>query len=536
MQTPIAPPPPGTQATPAQSPAPTQSNVLPSGTGSAPSLPPSLANALNAGGSLNAQVIGQAGGQGATQGSGQTLLLSVSSAPSNASQAGQTTQLQVQTALSLPPGTSVAISLQSSGPPASLLLQPNASGVTQNAAGQSGTAQASLIQSNPTQSNPGQSLASQAGAARPAVVTSLTQGSVFTATVTSTTATAGHSAAAGLSNAPSSPNAGGATSNAAVLATKPAPALPAGSTMQVQLQSWAPPTQMTGQGLGQFSAASSGSNGFLATVTGSTAAGTNVQTSTGTLSLNLTNTPPTGSQLLLSMIGQPNLAGPESAQGSVQRFQALQDAVALLRSGDPAAAQRLTQGLLPQPNAQLGLAAAFLIGAMRQGGVDRWLGRDTTRAIEALGGKDSAVLGSLKEDLSKPPGRATDASGQEWRVTQLPILGEDQIEQIRLYTRPPQEDRENDGETQTQGRRFVIEATFSRLGPIQLEGFSRDKQIDMVVRSQTPIEAFARDEIRALFADTISALGFAGVARFQVVPAFDLVPDRTDTAPAGWTV
>lgn len=482
---------------------------LPSGTATLPSLPPSLATALQNGGSIAALVTAKpAAGQ---------LTLTIPS--------GQT--VTVQTPLPLPIGTNLAVALQAAGSPTTLFLQPQTGGQATNAAQLPGFASGAAGGGAPA-----------AQATQPAVVTTLTQGSVFSATVTGPpTASGTLPTTAAIPTGATVPPQAGQTTTPQVQAGTPAPGgaptiLPTGTGLQVRLLGFAPQ--------GQPLTASGMPGAFTGIVTGQSAGGTvSVQTQIGSMTVNLPSTPPSGTQLLLSTVGAPRLPTPGggAADPSATRFQALQDAVALLRNGDPAAAQRLTQSLIPQPNAQFGLAAVFLIGAMRQGGLDKWLGGDGLRALSEAGAKKSGLMGRLEGEMTQS-GRARDSSGQEWRVTSLPLLNDSQLEQIRLYTRPRPEDGDGDedGRNRADAKRFVIEAEFSRLGPIQLDGLSKEQQIDLMVRSKKPFEAEERDAIRALFADTVSALGLGGRIDFSVVPAFDLFPEAETGKPGGFTV
>jgi hypothetical protein len=503
MQTPIVPPTPPSGGAPATS--------LPSGAGTAPALPPSLAQALTNGGALTAQVTArpQPG----------TLTLSVG---------GQS--VQVQTPLPLPLGTTLTASLQAPGPPATLFLQPQAQ--SGGAAGQSAT---------PAIPGAGQAAAASAGLSNtPSVVTTLTQGSVLSATVTAPAATG--QAGAPTTAAPASTAATGQVTQG--LATGPAPAaanaptaaaLPPGTAVQVRVLALAPSAQT----LPQPPVTASSAGIFSGVVTGQTASGgVSVQTPIGTLNLSTPTPPTTGTQLLLQMVGEPRppLPGSGVAHGSGARFEALRDAVSLLRGGDPAAAQRLTQGLLPQPNAQFGLAAAFLANAVRQGRFESWGGSETLRALDKAGG--AGLKARLDGDMTQAQARVTDSSGQDWRVMTLPFLNQEKIEEIRLYMRDRQdaEDGKGDGDA-PRPKRFIIEADFSRLGPIQLDGLSREKHVDVAVRSHRPLDEAAQREIEALFADTVTAMGLTGRVDFRVVQAFDPPPpDPRPTQEGGLTV
>jgi hypothetical protein len=488
MQTPIVPP--------ANTAVPATAN-LPAGTGTAANLPPSLAQALQSGGALSAQVT-------ARPQAGQ-LTLSVQTG-----QGGAPQTVQVQTPLPLPPGTNLAVTLQAIGSPTTLFLQPQSGAGAQTGAQAGGGAAASA--------------AGGGAAAQPAVLTSLTQGSTLTATVTGPPTAGRVTSGGGAAAAQSAAQAGAqASAQGQAAGATGARVLPPGTSLQLQLMGLAP----QGQALAGGSAGS-----FIGTVTGQTAGGgTSVSTPMGTVSMSVPNPPPAGTQLLLNMIGDPRAPAPGSGTDNSARFQALQQAVSLLRGGDPAAAQRLTQSLMPQPNAQFGLAALFLVQSLRQGGVERWLGGDTARALSAAeGGK--GLLSKLDGDLRSGLQPARDGAGQDWRVTTLPLMNDGQIDQIRLYTRNADKDGESDKDGRAEeARRFVIEANFTRLGPLQLDGLAREKTVDLMVRTQRPLDEEARDGIRALFADTVSALGFAGQVAFRVVPGFDLRPTEAPDGP-----
>jgi hypothetical protein len=124
---------------------------------------------------------------------------------------------------------------------------------------------------------------------------------------------------------------------------------------------------------------------------------------------------------------------------------------------------------------------------------------------------------------------ATDANGQDWRLFLIPILTEEGLDQLRLLVRPHEEEgHDSQGEN---GTRFMIEVNMSRLGPFQFDGLTRKKQLDLVVRTQRELPSEMRDDIRSIFGNTVSALGFTGSIGFRVVPRFEIEP--VDQAAAG---
>ena len=56
----------------------------------------------------------------------------------------------------------------------------------------------------------------------------------------------------------------------------------------------------------------------------------------------------------------------------------------------------------------------------------------------------------------------------------------------------------------------------SRLGSFQFDGLAREKQVDVVVRTQSPLAQTMREDMRAIYVDTLTALGFSGTIGFRV--------------------
>jgi hypothetical protein len=104
----------------------------------------------------------------------------------------------------------------------------------------------------------------------------------------------------------------------------------------------------------------------------------------------------------------------------------------------------------------------------------------------------------------------------------LPLMHDGSLRQIRLYLR----ERFGSGEQENEkhGTRFVIEASLSHLGNIQLDGLVRSARFDLMVRTQEPLLAAMRSEISALFARANEEFGVQGRINFQVQERFPVDP------------
>jgi hypothetical protein len=245
---------------------------------------------------------------------------------------------------------------------------------------------------------------------------------------------------------------------------------------------------------------------------------------TGTAEIVLSSAPPlpTGSRVLLEILTQrlPALGEPGTlAPSFTGRWETLGEALALLQRADPALARQVADALIPNPGPRLAGSTLFFLSAVFSGEIRRFLDADALRQIArgsgGLGARLSAELGQMQRT-------ATDASGQDWRLFLVPMLTDQGLEQLRFMLR--KEEEEGNKQDEEIGTRFLIEADMSRLGPFQFDGLTRKKHLDLVVRTHKELPPEMREEIRAIFGNTVTALGFTGAIAFRTVPKFEISP------------
>jgi hypothetical protein len=455
------------------------------------SLPPNVA--LAQGQALTAQVV--------SSGNGQIVL---------ATHLGPVT---VQSAASLPPGTSVLLQVQAAGeaPQVSLYL-PQWGGTAPAAPART----AIPVATAPPQSAP------------PTVTTHVTEGSVVQAIVTRGTApavalpTQTQPSAASTAPAGQQPAMAGAPPPAAAGAAPPAAApLVAGANLTLRVLAVSPP----GSELPPAAPLAAQSSGrlFPATIIGQQPGGAPMAAA-GTAEIVLSSAPPiaAGSRVLLELLA---LRPPDAEVASALppsfagRWEALGDALALLQRVDPALAHHVADAMVPNAGPRLAGSALFFLSAVFSGEIRRFLDADAMRQLaRAPGG-----LGArLSNELGQMQRTATDASGQDWRLFLVPILTDQGLEQLRFMLRKDGE--EGKKQTEDAGTRFLIEADMSRLGPFQFDGLTRKKHLDLVVRTHKELPPEMREEIRGIFGNTVTALGFTGTIAFRVAPKFEISP------------
>ncbi|MCB9987104.1 MAG: hypothetical protein H6865_05645 [Rhodospirillales bacterium] len=187
------------------------------------------------------------------------------------------------------------------------------------------------------------------------------------------------------------------------------------------------------------------------------------------------------------------------------------------------AAQAAIIAALPKPDAG-GFAAPVMmfVSALRGGDIAAWLGE---RGLDAIGrgarkadalariaGDFAASARKLGTEDAKPAG--------DWRSIQLPFLAhEGEVSRIALHYRGFERDA-YPGETpgRKTGTRFVMDLTLTRMGPMQVDGFSTGRRLDVTLRSEKNLSPAMREAMRVRYANAVANIGFAGDLNFSAAP------------------
>ena len=447
-------------------------------------------------------------------------------------------QLTLQTAANLVLGQSLNVQIQSLGARPLLLLLPpqtSAAGAPQTQAPQVTGDTSTLTQGSVTKAT---ILRSGSGRRRcrrgrtfcaSTIAPTTSSGVSATPTATPVGGTSGNPALTAISGSAGAVNTSAAVPGTTVTAPS---SLPPGTTFNVRIVSVTPPNVPTP------SNAATASSVVTGTVTGATASGQPVvQSSAGEIALSAQKPLPRGTQLALQITNTPQVPGGLRETTSLllsQQWESLRDVIAALRSADPAAARHVAQQVLPQAGGPITTGVLFFLSAMLTGDVRRWIGEDSMRTLQRTGGN---LLDRLQRDMGDMRRMANEPAGQEWRSYLIPILSGSDLEQLKLFVRGERDQDENDEDSAGRKIRFVIEVEFSRLGPFQFDGLSRERTIDLMVRTRDALSKTMRDDIRRIYADAISALGFTGTIDFQRSTMFELNPTQEVNAKqSGLTV
>ncbi len=251
-----------------------------------------------------------------------------------------------------------------------------------------------------------------------------------------------------------------------------------------------------------------------ATVLASQAGSSIVQTPIGAMTLPTNQALPVGSILTLLPLAEPTAMQPISNNISMQeRWAGLKQAMTMIQAGNPQAAQQIMQSL-PQPNNQMASSMLFLISTLRGGALENWLGKSGSNKIPGTTGD------RLTESIRQSTRKAKDSAGQDWKVFGIPVQQDGDLGDLWLYLKDKSDEEAESTPNDDVAKRFVIETNFQKMGPLQLDGLATRSHIDLMLRSHIPVEREMMDEIRALFGNTITALGLTGTIRFHVADNF----------------
>ncbi len=209
---------------------------------------------------------------------------------------------------------------------------------------------------------------------------------------------------------------------------------------------------------------------------------------------------------------------------------ALGDALEALRGIDPSLAQATVDRAVPQAGSDLARMVLAFVAALRAGDLAGWLGRAALRALE--NGGHGNLVRRLAGDFGHIATLAERPAPGDWQPYLVPLFDGAQLRQLRIFVRrrgDPDDDEKDEA-------RFVVEVELSRLGELQLDGFLRDRRLDLILRSQEPLADGERRDITAIFTQGLELGGLTGTLRFQVARTFPVAPLEALAAGASGAV
>lgn len=195
-----------------------------------------------------------------------------------------------------------------------------------------------------------------------------------------------------------------------------------------------------------------------------------------------------------------------------------------LQQIDPQALRALSQ-TLPQSaqGIRMPLTAFFFIAAARAGDLSGWLGDKTIDSLRRAGKNDlldrlGKEFKSLSKTLNEPaaPQQQTSSSG-EWRSMALPLLWGENVYKVLFHYHQEHADKGNP-EDSDKLTRFIFDLELPRMGDVQLDGFHRAAQMDLIVRTHSAFSKAMQYAMHSSYITALEEVGLSGELSFQSQP------------------
>jgi len=273
-----------------------------------------------------------------------------------------------------------------------------------------------------------------------------------------------------------------------------------------------------------------------AVVTGQNVTGApTLSTSAGTITLPTSSALPVGSTLTLEVI-KPLLPPQLAVPGSETQLQKpltngnwplLAQTFDDLETIAPTAANQIVNSI-PKPGAQFASKILFFLSALKGGDLSAWIGDAPVRILAQTRPGQPSIIDKLKDDFSKLSQTKREPVGGEWREWTVPVLNQNEIDQIRFYTRP--DSPEDDDDADADQTRFIIDLNLSTLGRFQLDGLvnTDKKKFDLIIKSDVKLPLQMMTQMQSIFSDANALSGSSGGLSFQAKPAdfTDFIDDQ----------
>jgi hypothetical protein len=216
------------------------------------------------------------------------------------------------------------------------------------------------------------------------------------------------------------------------------------------------------------------------------------------------------------------LSLPQLLLSVARSWPSLAEAIALMRQNAGSADMLAALTRLPQAGPRLAAGLVAAMQAIRANDAEALLGA-MVAARTGNATRDETAR-KVRQEFAQVSSLSQERPGIDWRCCFIPILDDGTIRQINMfYRRDRGKDRKDAGDEKS-GTRFIVEVDMSRMGPFQFDGLVREKQFDLMVRSQVALPQKFRHDITELFHEALALGDYRGGLVFQKVKALPVSP------------
>lgn len=185
----------------------------------------------------------------------------------------------------------------------------------------------------------------------------------------------------------------------------------------------------------------------------------------------------------------------------------------------PTHAQSFAQ-MMPNPAAPHTLPALslYFLSLLHSGDTDGLVGNEAISILRQMGKAD--ILRSLTSDMAIAARVENMQLPQDWRMTMLPFLWENQIHKAPLYYKHLPDDGDKDAADAKKRRRlrFLFDLNMSRMGGVQIDGFMQSERLDLILRTKSPLSRPMQTDMKRIYAGAIEKSRLTGDLSFQFKP------------------
>ena len=200
-------------------------------------------------------------------------------------------------------------------------------------------------------------------------------------------------------------------------------------------------------------------------------------------------------------------------------WESLDDLLKNMAHITPANAHSFSQ-MIPnplQPNS-MGALSLFFLALMRSGDTDGWVANETVNLLRQMGKSD--LLRNVTTDMAMTSKIESLSYPQDWRMTLLPMLWENQIHKLPVYYKHMPDDGNKDEADAKKRRklRFLFDLNLSRMGGVQVDGFMQSERLDIILRTKSPLSPPMQSQMKRIYAGAMDKSRLTGDLSFQFKP------------------
>ena len=177
-----------------------------------------------------------------------------------------------------------------------------------------------------------------------------------------------------------------------------------------------------------------------------------------------------------------------------------------------------TTAMIPSPAHPhtTGPLALFFLSILRSGEMESFFPPDALALLRQKGRED--LLKSFAQDLNQTSRLESTPLAQDWKATLIPLLWNNQIQKLPLFYKHMEDDAEAEREKRNKALRFLFQLHLSRMGDVQVDGFLKQNNLDLILRTKTPVSSGMQDTMKRLYTQTVEKSNLTGELGFQFKP------------------